>query len=898
MRRIRRLVRGALLVWGVVGLAFAAPSAPDPALQAGKADGPTELLLKLETALTTGAPKDFLSLSTLDPARDEVRAFVSQWVVAGTTRAAIHERDRQTLPGGGIRLAVEVLVEAGKNGRLATWTLDTEPRDTGWLVTRAVTVRYLSTGSIVSSWIPRCSNHAHNLVIQAEDFELHLPTGDVFVATAAGAVTAAVLLGKGEMVFKPATATERRQVQLYCGREEFRTPFTWAYVRMPPGESASRLPAAQLTRMTVASRDLERAREVLTEQSPKSFGLELADLSRVPWSLAPSGGEFLADIAAPKYGTLTYANSNRDPEDISLFDRGHHRTISTYMSASRRSTRPRSYDEDDDAEYDVLDYSVDNSFAPDRFWMEGSTRLTIKIRAFAVSAISLRLAESLVVQSVSSDKHGRLLALHVRGQNSMVVNLPSPAHRDDMLVLTVKYAGRLEPQGVDRENIAVDQSVSRNNDVLEVAQPEPNFVYSNRSAWYAQATTSDYATATIRMTVPAAFTAACSGEPASGSPVLIRATSDDAPARKLHVFVATAPVRYLGCVISRFVQGEPVTIALPASSLTASAAPADAGRSLPVRVFSTVRQRGRAREVAARAGEIAAFYASLIHDMPYPSLNVAVVESNVPGGHAPGYLAILNQPLPTTPFVWRDDPAAFDDYPDFFVAHEVAHQWWGQAVGWKNYHEQWLSEGMAQYFAVLFAEHQRGPQVFAALLRQLARWADDDSDQGPVYLGYRLGYTKGAGRTFRALVYNKGAIALHMLRRMMGDDAFFRALRRFYAEHRFEKAGTDDLQRAFEAESGSTLTTFFDEWIVGQDLPALTSAWTVAPDGSAVTVKLTQAPGHIFEFPVTVSLAYVNGTVEDQMVIVRAAETTASWPIKGRLARVLVNRDRLTPLSH
>jgi aminopeptidase N len=198
----------------------------------------------------------------------------------------------------------------------------------------------------------------------------------------------------------------------------------------------------------------------------------------------------------------------------------------------------------------------------------------------------------------------------------------------------------------------------------------------------------------------------------------------------------------------------------------------------------------------------------------------------------------------------------------------------------------------------LFAEHQRGPQVFAALLRQMTRWADDDSDQGPVYLGYRLAFTKGAGRTFRALVYNKAAITLHMLRRMMGDEAFFRALRRFYADHRFEKAGTDDLQRAFEAESNRTLSRFFDDWIVGQNLPTLSSSWAVAQDGSAVTVKLTQAPERVFEFPVTVSLAYANGVVEDQTVIVTAAETTATWPIKGRLARVLVNRDRLTPLEH
>ena len=75
------------------------------------------------------------------------------------------------------------------------------------------------------------------------------------------------------------------------------------------------------------------------------------------------------------------------------------------------------------------------------------------------------------------------------------------------------------------------------------------------------------------------------------------------------------------------------------------------------------------------------------------------------------------------------------------------------------------------------------------------------------------------GRVFRALVYNKGAVVLHMLRRLVGDEAFFRGLRRFYAESRFTKAGTDDFRAAMEAESGRSLERFFERWIYGSTLP-------------------------------------------------------------------------------
>jgi aminopeptidase N len=281
--------------------------------------------------------------------------------------------------------------------------------------------------------------------------------------------------------------------------------------------------------------------------------------------------------------------------------------------------------------------------------------------------------------------------------------------------------------------------------------------------------------------------------------------------------------------------------------------------------------------------------------VPYRSLTLALVEANIPGGHSPAYLIILNQPLPTTPYVWRDDPAAFDDFPDFFIAHELAHQWWGQAVGWKNYHEQWLSEGIAQYFATLYAEHQRGPAVFTGLLRELAQWTLEMSDQGPVYLGYRLGHVKGNGRIFRALVYNKGAAVLHMLRRMLGDEVFFRSLRRFYTDHHFAKAGTSDLRKALEQESGRSLELFFDRWIMGQDLPTVSISHTVAANGSSVAVRLDQ-PADAFEFPVTVSLVYADGSTDDVTVTVDQAQVTKTLPLRGRLRSVEVNRDRITPV--
>ena len=183
--------------------------------------------------------------------------------------------------------------------------------------------------------------------------------------------------------------------------------------------------------------------------------------------------------------------------------------------------------------------------------------------------------------------------------------------------------------------------------------------------------------------------------------------------------------------------------------------------------------------------------------------------------------------------------------------------------------------------------------MFDGIIRSMSRWAVSTSDQGAVYLGYRLGHIKNDSRILRALVYNKGAMVLHMLRRLVGDEVFFRGLRRFYDSYRFQKAGTDELREVFEAESGQPLSRFFEEWIYGSDLPAVTVTWRVEGSGSgqAAVVRVEQL-GRLFDFPLTVSLQLADGTLQDALVRVTDRVVEQPVPFTGRLRGVVVNRDR------
>jgi aminopeptidase N len=213
-------------------------------------------------------------------------------------------------------------------------------------------------------------------------------------------------------------------------------------------------------------------------------------------------------------------------------------------------------------------------------------------------------------------------------------------------------------------------------------------------------------------------------------------------------------------------------------------------------------------------------------------------------------------------------------------------------VGWRNYHEQWLSEGFAQYFAALYAEQARGPDAFGSVLRQLRKWAVDRSDQGPVYLGYRLGHIRNEGRVYRALVYNKGAAVLHMLRRLVGDEDFFKGLRRFYADWRYRKAGTDDFRMAMEAESGRSLERFFERWIYGSTLPSMKMSTRVenGSEGPHLLVRVEQE-GEIFDLPLPLTLDFTDRPSQNVIVAVTDRVAEARIPLAGNLRSVDFNRD-------
>jgi hypothetical protein len=865
------------------------------------ADPVAALLARIEVVLREGPPERYLDLLAASADRASCAAFARLVIVPGITRAMVRERDRielpGTLPGDGYRLQVEVMLESGATAKVETWRLDVRRRAGdpagGWGIVSQDLMTTLQ-GLHRLALNPRRETAVRDLVISGDDLKLVVPDGLLFVAEVDGFATALVILGRGEMTFSPAPAAERTQIKVVTGNEVLQTSFDTLFVRLNPGEYQEHVTARESADRPVDARDMKRADDVFRQEVVKSFGLDLGDLSADTWSLLPLPGDFLAEIHTRRFDSLTYARSAGEIEDVSLFDRKRRHNLSVYSSSSHLKRYTRFFSDDDRLDYRVESYGVDVRFDPAQQAIAGQTSLNIEVLASSVNVLTLRLADSLAVQSVVSAEFGRMLCVRVRNRDSIVVDLPRTLARGARLHLVVAYAGELDPQSIDREALQPQMPDVRRNPLQEEVEVpvEPSFLYSNRSYWYVQSGTAGFSTARIAVTVPEMWSVVASGEPVSAVPVP-GPTQGGARWRQFS-FRTNEPVRYLAFLAARLSAPRTDDLSLKMSEEPRrTRLPAVQHESVQLTVRTNPRQQRRSQELERTSASIIRFYTSLIGDFPYDALTVTAVEKQLPGGHSPGYMVVVATPGPGSTLSWGDDPGVLPNYPDFFLAHELAHQWWGQAVGWKNYHEQWLSEGFAQYFAALYAERARGKGVFAATIRRMQTWATTESDQGPIYLGYRIGHVKSDSRLYRAVVYDKGAIVLHMLRRLVGDDAFFAGIRRFYDTWRFKKAGTDDLRLAMEEESGELLTRFFDRWVLGDGLPQVTVSSRVEERGGAkeAVIEFEQI-GDVYDVPVTVTVESGTNAVADVLVKLTDRRAVVRVPFKGTLRRVDVNRDQ------
>jgi aminopeptidase N len=193
------------------------------------------------------------------------------------------------------------------------------------------------------------------------------------------------------------------------------------------------------------------------------------------------------------------------------------------------------------------------------------------------------------------------------------------------------------------------------------------------------------------------------------------------------------------------------------------------------------------------------------------------------------------------------------NYFEDVLVHEIAHHWWGNAVGPANWKDIWLNEGFATYSEALYAESKGGIKSLQATI--LSKFSDGFSESL---------YDPGEN-LFSSTVYDKGAWVLHMLRWELGDSTFFTILRSYFEEFKYSNASTKDFISLCERISSKDLKKFFDQWVyTGKENLLLDYTWTLdrKSDGTQkiiLSLEQKQEKYSFYEFKLEVMLEYDDG---------------------------------------
>jgi aminopeptidase N len=274
----------------------------------------------------------------------------------------------------------------------------------------------------------------------------------------------------------------------------------------------------------------------------------------------------------------------------------------------------------------------------------------------------------------------------------------------------------------------------------------------------------------------------------------------------------------------------------------------------------------------AQAVDILPFFIQNIGPYPYPKL--ANVESTISFGGMENANTIF----------YFDHSITGTRSSEELLAHEIAHQWFGDAVSETDWPHIWLSEGFATYMANLYLENKYGKDTLNSRLKndrnkiiRIEKW-----NKKPVIDSTE---SKNLMNLLNVNSYEKGGWVLHMLRRKLGDSIFWKGIRTFYSAYEGGNASTYDLQKIFEKTSHQDLDSFFVQWLYTPGYPKLNIVWSFQEKGNFLNLKIEQLQDKLFEFPLEIGVENNEGMVVLSMEI-RDGITEKKFPMDRKPVQI------------
>ena len=687
-----------------------------------------------------------------------------------------------------------------------------------------------------------------------------------FFTKAAGEITGAVYIGEGEILFIPPTQVEKESLARFIHSPILEEQFSMAILRFT--DQTARELIAVGERPEPDDPEWPPDFPLKWNSSPRLFALE--DSPRIFEDLLGDRTlpYFHARLEGASLKWFDVVYDERCPEAVSVVAarRNADELFADRWCAFPSKTSAVRFAKQAPGTVKALSYDIDTHLEPDNS-MKGRAELLLESLSSSDRVLTFDLSRLLKVSEVL-DEQGHGLAAYQypleedieagdRSKGWIQVVLPAPHPVGERFRIHFNYQG----------NVITDVG----NNVLYVGE---------RGGWYPNLGIGSPASFDLKFDYPDSLTLVATGE---------RLEEKTADGRTRSRWRSDGVFRIAGFNLGPYHSVDrragKTTIEVYATREAEAALEQQHTRRLVPRLVLPLPSRERAQSfpispdivpplapaallqsVAESAAQALEYFENLFGPFPYSRLAI----SQIPGNFGQGWPELVY--LPTLSFLRKSEryelglPEKAEDLLSHgMVAHEIAHQWWGNLLGWKTYHDQWLSEGLATYAAALDLSRQKdGDRRFHELLRGykldlLSKGKGEmiNEASGPIWLGQRLSNSLTPGG-YDTIVYKKACWVLHMLRGLMSDpstgsdERFFRLLRDFVATYQGVDVSTEDfmrhaekyMTRASDLEHNRRLDWFFNEWVYETGVPTYklqSSVQQLSPKRFLVQGTITQS---------------------------------------------------------
>jgi hypothetical protein len=657
-----------------------------------------------------------------------------------------------------------------------------------------------------------------------------------------GMVTEAVFLGNGTLHLEPPSAMERRQLKIVMKTEVLDQPFTSAVFEFTDGTVAE-LRKGATGNVPGSGSAVSQAQEAQTLfRKNLRDDVEARLLEDV---VRPGGGGFfLADMKGPMFSKrLIYVVDPHgaigvEPEEVGLLtssDEGFDVTLG-FRSEEQRKTLRATGNDMLRIPQQTIDVTIEKNGK-----MTGTVVSAVNAAQNGVQVVPLMLAPTLRVSGVWGPGGEALDYIQEDKDRDadFAVVLERPLKAGETIQITTSYSGK---------DVVLDMG-------------NGNYYLRSRESWYpnVRGELGNYAQYSMTFHTAKNVQVVATGN---------RVTEKEEGQQKISVWQTLTPIAVAGFNMGQFKSDQSERNKDVQVVTYANTSLADNYSGLPNArgmVLGTLSTTGMLKVATSEGDAAIQIYTDFFGPLPYDHVSLTQQTACNYGQSWPTlvYLPIC--------YFWdstiQHQLGLLDSDPSYWkvvTAHEVAHQWWGQTVGFASYRDQWMSEGFADFSASLFLMETRKDQKeyrdFWALLRKRLLEKNAQGvrpvDVGPVVMGSRVSTSRSGGDVYQMLIYPKGAYILHMLEMLFwtsqyGEAPFKAAMHDFVKSYQNKAATTEDFKAVMErdmppwmdVEKDHKLDWFFNAYVYGTEVPKYTMTSTFEKKGDETTVHfaLTQS---------------------------------------------------------